>query len=313
MKFQKDFAVAAFVGVALLANTPQVNAQDDEDEPHTTTTRTTTTTTTTESTSTYTINSKPKAAPTYQSRQAAQPIAAPRTTTRYSNETPAEFLQRYFTAKRRAGSPQALNTFFLSPKTGGSPSKDEKNEFDEEKLCTPQKAIVVYSKNRGGYLQVNTRSHEVVSGRAAPLDISGKYILYKTLAGWLIYSEYSKLDEGDGNELSFGSDPDAKPEPISTDQSYQRTIVEAFKLVLKPSPRSSGDVTAQLRNSSSGALRILSIKDAKGSQSAVQEVTAMIANAKIPPMPANTGTPIIHLQLRWSPNTIPYKVVQFFK
>ena len=70
MKFQKDFAVAAFVGVALLANTPQVNAQDDEDEPHTTTTRTTTTTTTTESTSTYTINSKPKAAPTYQSRQA---------------------------------------------------------------------------------------------------------------------------------------------------------------------------------------------------------------------------------------------------
>ncbi|MBA3859678.1 MAG: hypothetical protein C0507_22455 [Cyanobacteria bacterium PR.3.49] len=313
---------SAVLIMVFIASSASMAQDDGSDEPtDSTTTTTTTTTTTSTTTSTYTIPSTPRPPTRTTINPSATAGGAPRASARYSNETPGDFLQRYFTAKRRAGSRQDLNAFHLSNETASLDKlseaqkkqylESEKNSFDEEKLCTPQKAVVVFSKNRGSYLQVHTRSRENISSKT--MDFAGKYILYKGASGWLIYSEFSKLDEGDGNELSFGTDPDAKPETLSSDDRYQLAINDAFKSIWKPSPKTSGNVTASLRNSSNGTFRILSIRDERGSQAAVAEVTSMLAKVKLPPLPANTGTPIINLQLRWSPNTTPSREIKFTK
>lgn len=90
---------SAVLIMVFIASSASMAQDDGSDEPtDSTTTTTTTITTTSTTTSTYTIPSTPR--PPTRTTTAG---GAPRASARYSNETPGDFLQRYFTAKRRAG------------------------------------------------------------------------------------------------------------------------------------------------------------------------------------------------------------------
>lgn len=242
------------------------------------------------------------------------------------DESPAQFVQRYLDTVTTAKSPQQIMSF-LKPRAdrppmpeatpkGNEDTEDKKMEakmvaafMEMQRISTPQKVEVTATQDRGGKVLLLLKATQVDPQAKLNLNekgssATGKMLLEKGPSGWLVIGQYWHYVYANGLTTDTGQDPDAAPKVATPIDKYTDDIMLALnKIWPDPAPaKSTGQVTVELKNSSSGQFEVLGIKDKNGSKEAEASVREAIAKIELPPLPPEVAEqPIVNIQLCWSP------------
>jgi hypothetical protein len=244
-------------------------------------------------------------------------------------ESSTHFVQRYLNAVASATSPLQLLPY-LKPRADrpsmpeATTEEDKKMEakmmaafLEMQKASTPLKAEVTDSRDKDGkvmlllkVLQVNPLAKLNLS--EAKAAATGKVLLQKGPGGWLIVDEYWHYVYPNGLTTNSGHDPDATPEVASPIDKYSDDIMQALTSIWPDPAQGTGQVTIELKNSTSGHFEVLEISDKHGSKEAEARVKEAVDKLSLPPLPPEVAEQaIVNIQLSWSPKSKDtLKVVQ---
>lgn len=129
-------------------------------------------------------------------------------------------------------------------------------------------------------------------------------MLQKGPKGWLVADEFWHSDNGAGQVIDTGKDPDAAPVAASPADKYTDDIMAAVGKVWTDPAAGTGQVTVELKNSTSGHFELLGIKDKAGNKEAEALVKSALSGIVLPPLPTEVAEqPIVNIQLSWSPRS----------
>jgi hypothetical protein len=235
-------------------------------------------------------------------------------------ESPESFLQRYLSAVQAAKSPMQLLEYMVprerSPVPPAQTPEDKKMEaemmalvIDMQHASTPHKVAIEDKQDNGDKVILKVKATELdpkagVDLHAAGASVTGKIVLQKGPKGWLVANEFWHSDNGAGQVIDTGKDPDAAPVAASPIDKYTDDIMAALSKVWTDPAPGIGQVTVEMKNTTSGHFELLGIKDKAGNKEAEALVKSALSGIVLPPLPTEVAEqPIVNIQLSWSPRS----------
>lgn len=168
-------------------------------------------------------------------------------------ESPESFLQRYLSAVQAAKSPIQLLDYMVPRERPPAPpsqtAEDKKMEaemmalvMDMQHASTPHKVAIEDKQDKGDKIILKVKATELdpkagVDLHAAGASVTGKIVLQKGPKGWLVANEFWHSDNGAGQVIDTGKDPDAAPVAASPIDKYTDDIMAALgKVWTDPAP-----------------------------------------------------------------------------